>query len=332
MRTNSNTLSAFQTIVENGGHLVLIKRGLKKPVWSKWQKRKPSLDVVAAHDGRIGLVPHSIGATALDVDNGDPSEMPAPWLRNRSGKPGRAHLYYGDDEPRGNQKWEAGDCSGEVRGARGYAILHNGGAHRVATALASGRQMNLWPFPAELLQLREVEPSTPEPFALRAVEPHGKASVRLEGVFPGARNESLFSVVRLWAYKQRRGADLGAWCGRVRDFALHSNTRFPHPLIEREATSTAYSVSTWIWSQFAEIIPAKGKAPLDHSSIAQSWRGTWGGRASGASRRRANHARDRAIVQAVERGESMRNVAGEHGITEGSVRWIVRRETAGGVL
>ena len=29
--------------------------------------------MVAAHDGRIGLIPHSIGATALDVDHGDPS-------------------------------------------------------------------------------------------------------------------------------------------------------------------------------------------------------------------------------------------------------------------
>ena len=45
----------------------------------------------------------------------------------------------------------------------------------------------------------------------------------------------------------------------VRDFALHSNTRFPDPLTEREAASTAYSVSTWIWSAFNEIKPTKGR-------------------------------------------------------------------------
>ena len=324
MRTKSSTLSALETITDHGGHLVLVERGSKRPVkrWP-WATQRPSLDVVAAHDGRIGLIPHSIGATALDVDHGDASELPKPWTQYRTQRPGGAHLYYGDDEARGNQKWRAGDCSGEVRGGAGYLILHNGGAGRVARALQSGRQINLFPFPEKLIELHEAELIRPDAFELRAVEPHGRASAtNLEGVFPGARNESLFLCVRLWAYKQRRGADLGAWCARVRDFTLHSNTRFPHPLIEREAAATAYSVSTWIWSQFAEIKPSKGKGPLDHSSIAQSWRGVWSGRA----RRRETQARDRAIIQAVERGASMRAVASEHGITARAVHRIVWRE------
>ena len=242
--------------------------------------------MVAAHDGRIGLVPYSIGSTALDLDHGDPADLPTPWTQYRTQRRGGAHFYYGDDEARGNQKWQLGDCSGEVRGARGYLILHHGGADRVARALQSGRQLDLWPFPKEVLQLHEAELIVPTVRQLHAVEPHGKASVRLEGVFPGARNQSLFLAVRLWAYKQRRGSDLGAWCGRVRAFALQSNDRLPEPLTEREATATAYSVSTWVWSAFNEIIPTKGKGPLDHGSVAQSWRGTWGGRASGASRRK----------------------------------------------
>ena len=184
--------------------MVLVERGSKaSDMVEVAARRKPTLDVVAAHDGRIGLVPYSIGATALDQDYGDPREMPQTWTRYKT--PRGAHLYYGDHEARGNQKWQLGDCSGEVRGARGYAILHNHAAHRVANALASGRQMNLWPFPAELIKAHEAELIVPTVRQLHAVEPHGKASVRLEGVFPGARNESLFSVVRLWAYKQRRG-------------------------------------------------------------------------------------------------------------------------------
>ena len=227
----------------------------------------------------------------------------------------------------GNGKFDTGadGCSGEIRGARGYLILHPGGDKKIARALQSGQQLSLFPFPAELLLSHEAELVYPVRRDLRLVEPHGVASPKLEGVYPGARGESLFLVVRLWAYKRRRGADLRAWCRRVRDFTLESNTRFPQPLTEREAAAAAYSVATWVWSQFNEIKPSKGKGPLDHSSIAQSWRGTWGGRASGASRRRATQARDRAIIQAVERGESMRAVAAEHGITEGSVRWIVAR-------
>ena len=128
--------------------------------------------------------------------------------------------------------------------------------------------------------------------------------------------------MREWAYKQRRGPDLRAWYRLVKDFTILNNYRFPDPLLPREAIATAYSVATWTWSRLDEVLPAKGKAAtLDHSSIAQSWRGTW----SGESRRRSTHARDRAIVQAVERGRSLRAVAVEHGITARAVHWICAR-------
>ena len=113
---------ALSTIVDHGGHLVLVKRGERSPVWFKWQKLKPAPDVVAAHNGRVGLIPHSIGATALDVDFGDPSNLPKPWVGCRSRRPGGVHLYYGDDQARGNQNWQAAGCSGEVRSAKGYLI------------------------------------------------------------------------------------------------------------------------------------------------------------------------------------------------------------------
>ena len=111
--------------------------------------------------------------------------------------------------------------------------------------------------------------------------PHGEASLKLEGVYPGARNESLFLVVRLWAYKQRRGTDLGAWVRHVKDYAIVANYRMPVPLEAREAASLAYSIATWVWCEFDELVPTtRGKAyHLDHSSLAQSWRGTFSGEA-----------------------------------------------------
>ena len=80
----------------------------------------------------------------------------------------------------------------------------------------------------------------------------------------------------------RSAASLGAWIEGVNDFFMSNNKRFPDRLPFAEVRASAYSVSTWVWSEFNEITPSKGKGPLDHSSIAQSWRGTW----SGASRRR----------------------------------------------
>ena len=137
----------------------------------------------------------------------------------------------------------------------------------------------------------------------------------------GARNDSLFEVGRQWAYRQRRGNDLGAWIAGVRDFFFFNNKRFPDPMHVSEVRASAYSVSTWVWAEFNEVIPSKGKRPLDHSSIAQSWRGTW----SGESRRRKTAQRDKAIIRAVQGGRSLRDVAAEHGLTAAAVLWIVRR-------
>ena len=110
---------ALSTIADHGGHLVLVRRGQKRPVWSKWESRNPPLDVVAAHNGRVGLIPHSIGATALDVDFGDPASLPRPWTKYPSQRRGGCHLYYGDAQARGNGKFDTGGCSGRFEGREG---------------------------------------------------------------------------------------------------------------------------------------------------------------------------------------------------------------------
>ena len=44
-----------------------------------------------------------------------------------------------------------------MRSAKGYLILHNGGADHIARAIRSGRQLSLFPFPADLLEPHEAE-------------------------------------------------------------------------------------------------------------------------------------------------------------------------------
>ena len=62
-------------------------------------------------------------------------------------------FYYGDHERRGNRDWSGLGCSGEIRSAKGYCILHGDGLHRVAKAIESGVQFDLFPFPEELLEI-----------------------------------------------------------------------------------------------------------------------------------------------------------------------------------
>ena len=52
----------------------------------------------------------------------------------------------------------------------------------------------MFPFPAELIELDEADLIVPDPVKLHLVEPHGKVSKKLEAVYPGARNESVFLV------------------------------------------------------------------------------------------------------------------------------------------
>ena len=283
MQRQNSTLRSLQTIIESGGHFVLVKRGEKRPVWSRWQDRKPSTDVLLSHGGRLGLIPASIGCTALDVDQGDPRDLPRPVAQYRTQRQRGAHLYYGDHERRGNRDWSGLGCSGEIRSAKGYCILHGDGLHRVAKAIESGVQFDLFPFPEELLEIARATLVTPDRATFQdAMRRPAAASLQLESVLKGARHTSLFDAVRLWAYRQPRGTDLRAWTCRVQRFAFTCNRRFHQPIETSHALDCAYSVATWIWSEFSQEFTPRRGAALDHSSsVAQAWRGTWGGRAIG---------------------------------------------------
>ena len=66
---------SISTIHDAGGHLVLCKPN-KRPCWMGWQKQRPALDVSIQHDGPLGIIPYSIGTSALDVDIGDWRKLP----------------------------------------------------------------------------------------------------------------------------------------------------------------------------------------------------------------------------------------------------------------
>lgn len=242
---------------------------------------------------------------------------------------GGAHAYYQDDTPRGNQEWQAFGCRGEVRSARGYLRLYEGGAERLASALQF-TPPGIAPFPADLFEAMGVEapripsveeprvssieaprmPSDEAPYTLRATTPDDLPD--LATVFPGGRNNALFGHVRYWAYAQDRGADLNDWAVRVGRIASQFNESLPVPLPAKEVSKLARSVASWAW--------ACG-GPMDHTPEAQRRRGLKSGRVRRAARRK----RDRAIVEAVEAGQSMCSVADDYGLSPSTVMRIVRR-------
>ncbi len=250
------------TLHRRGAHFVLCAG--KVPLWRGWQRRRPLPEVVqfhVDHGKNIGLIPASIGTSALDVDQGDPADLfehyPARVVlpsRRRSGR----HGYYDD------------------RSAKGFLVLYDNAIERLATALDAP---GLFPFPVDLFEAAGVElPAQYAPIEQGPAIVAGRPKVLplLETIREPGRNNALFDVVRWWTYAQDRGQSLQAWYERVTAYALHNNERFPVPLEQWEACKVAYNVATWTWS---------GGGPADHSPAAQSRRGVKSGKVRRAATR-----------------------------------------------
>ena len=311
-----------------GAHFVLC--GGKKPIRGfPWRSHTPDLDCVLAHPGNVGIIPFSVGASALDVDKGEPTQLSLlhpPLVIVPSLRPGGEHIYYRDDTPRGNQRWNACGCEGEVRSARGYLILHRDAPVLLASALANHKADCF--FPAGLLErvdLAEIgEPvrlddlDHPDSDQLRLLRP---PAPDLERVRKGRRNIALFDAVRFWAYAAVRGYALyEAWVRAVEIRTLAENRRFPEPLTERHVLTTAYSIAVWTWTAY-------------RSGYGRGWTMEQRRRGGENKARRVRYdkrQRDVEIVRRWEGGESLKGLGRAFGLTLQGVRRVVRRDALGG--
>ena len=329
---------------ERGAHFVLCSG--KRPIWRGWQSRRPPAAVALAHDGNLGLMPASIRTSALDVDRGDPAALLAHhpcWADLPTRRRGGHHLYYQDTAPRDNAHWRAYGCAGEVRSGRGFLVLWDDGAARLAAALRSGPAGDV--FPADLPLFGAAGIALPVQYApdatRRDVEALRPAALpELETVLQGARNVALFDATRWWAYVawyKHRG-DVADWHQAVAERAHRNNERLPHPVgtlpedRARDVDALAYSISTWV---------ASGGGPIDHSAPAQRRRG----RVSGLVRRgvipskapgdrgkrrtgklRADvYRRDQAIIADRAAGMLQREIAARHGVSQSMVSYVLKR-------
>ena len=114
-------------------HIVLCGYdGKRKAAYPGWRTPAPH-SAACRHAGSalVGLIPASIGLTVVDVDQGNPLALALglmPEYITLSGTPGRGHLWFEDDQSRGNWDWEytakdGATFSGEIRGGNGYICL-----------------------------------------------------------------------------------------------------------------------------------------------------------------------------------------------------------------
>ena len=102
-----NTFTALETLRDRGAHYVLAAPD-KRPLRSGWQKTPPDFEAVWQHfakGGLVGVIPASLGAVVIDVDEGGPGGVqsviqtlkPAEPSHNVEDPTGgwRAHLVSG---------------------------------------------------------------------------------------------------------------------------------------------------------------------------------------------------------------------------------------------
>ena len=309
--------AAIEYLHDAGGHFVLL-RG-KRPIWKGYRRRTPSVEIITHHAGRgldLGLFPFSVGTSALDVDTGEIGELiEAEPPLTILGTPRGHHLYYQDDTPRRNGKFNSHGCTGDIRSANGYLRFYEKGPVKLAHALATTAP-GAAPFHADLFGVAGVRlPRDRKPAKVFSFTPTPTKWV-LEDVQDGQRHYALFDVVRFWSYQERKPLTLDAWCGHVLAFAHSQNARLPDPQTDAEIDTLAHSIATWTWD---------GGGPLDHSTWSQRRRGI----KSGKNRRKRTRERDLEIVREVMAGASMRAVGRSYGLSHFAIRHIVRREQAG---
>ena len=277
MDTLAPTAEPSQAVVSlatnHGAHIVLCDES-KAPYWDgrkySWPKRRPSAAVIEAHDGMFGIVPWSIQTTGLDVDRGNPLQLaltidPLATLPSRRGH----HLYCADTEGRPNSHWEAGGCSGDVRGNQGYLMFHFDGAARLLDAI---RRRDDW-HPRDLFELAGI--TTPGVCSAPPTSPLTVAPTALEQATKGCRYESLRAymgpVVRITERPRRwPGGPVNAreFVKRVEELTAAALDSMPAPRIPwSEARWLAYQLASWFASH-------AGKA--DGSASSQAWRGRRG--------------------------------------------------------
>ena len=307
-----------------GGRHGFRNRNDKLPIHAGWRHIRLPVAVVEAHGPGIGIIPYSIGTSALDVDFGDIGELidaTGPLVTVETLRKGGAHAYFNDDVPRPNGKWQAYGCGGDIRSAKGYLCLYPGGAEKLASALAHTDRDDCR-FPADLFAAAGMElvalPALRKPRVFKVRVPD---LAPLEDVRELERGALLFDYLRFWAYAADKGDDFEAWAAACRSMAGELYRRIPviegqEPYELKEARATAWSVATWCWA---------GGGPRhhgrDHSSTAQRRRilkrwhghGTWKGEQVIATR-------TTEIWRLHDAGQSGRGIAAIVGCSEPTVR------------
>lgn len=320
----AGSTEAISALRQRGAHLVLVRPSSKVPAWRGYQSRNPGIETIDRHrdaGGLVGIIPWSIGCTALDVDAGNPQSViaqigdPRAALdsMNREG----AHLYYDDTAPRRNVKFQIAGCAGDVRSGNGFLVLLGDQAIRLYDAITADGRYELQADLVDLVQERNRTTKS------GLILPDVGAEIDWSAVRHGYRNHSLFHAGRKLIYPMRPGDDLDAWIVQCNETLAELNRQIADPLDRREVARIAGSIAGWTFNRFGHVDHGL-QIVADYSALAQRRRAIkrWHGNARKTTLA-AIVERNGYISDLCEAGLSQRAIAGIVGLSAMGVNRVI---------
>ena len=306
--------TAILDLQRHGARLVRMRPDGKRPAF-KWGGRtgrcltQRQAESWLQTGGRFALVPHSIGFTVMDVDEGPWQDLAAafpPHAVIPSRKLWRRHLFYPDHEGRPNADGrKLYGCQVDVRSASGYVALWR--PESVLEAAESPRQGVLFPWWVIWPEKGAQEPPRPPGNPPAPPEPRDGP---LSDAYPLTRWTRLLEVVKTWAYDHAREySDRDRFHTALREYAEGRAREMPDltdfwDRSTNDPAKAAYYVEGHAWRMWRPV----------HSN---NWR--WHGDANYDL-----EGRDAALVAMRSQGVSQEAIGKFHGISQNQVSHRLR--------
>lgn len=347
-------LETIKQLTDSGAHFVLTGgagRNIKQPTAARWQSHAPSAEAVAEQIKRIelgepvgiGIMPNSIGAIFVDIDNGNANDIakiaePIAQLKTKRG----AHLAYKKPHAKTVYKFDLHNCTGEVLNGNRYALLHTRPVAQAIEIIAEINQQakhsgeRIGTMPPELLAMNAARSAYN---AARETQTQSQTeSERIDNTRASACGYVVAEGIKI-RYADLRRDDLPAIKIGYRNDAIWA-------MLWRSARRN-YQCGKWHTrnqcEQHAHELNAMLQTPIDKTEIAHSARSAWHwrkcrkvnsetqserGKMSGRSRRENIREKIATAVAMRNAGNSANEIANAVGKSARTVRRWTNIETA----
>ena len=231
---NNGGLEAVKTLYNAGFQFVLLDN--KKPIHCGYKQNPPDGKELIYHKGQLGIVPDSASdypLIGLDVDYGNPNNLPLPFARYPTNRGWHYFYYYPDSHKKQSGNFDAFSCQGQWIKSH-YLLLHDSGI-ALHKAINGRNKLKEFPLPINIY-LKPKEKA-------KAVKKHTKQiNNKLENIRTDFENmvegdgryNGLFFNVGQFAKEQIRPETEAQFEAVLWRFSVGQNLRFKEPLDDEE--------------------------------------------------------------------------------------------------